>query len=224
MNGTHGAIVYATEGSAGLSGAEQPCILNFIRHGATAANEKRIYCGFTDIPLSEAGREGLRLLRSNLVYPASDIYITSGMKRADETLKILFDKDPDYVIREFREFNFGDFEMKAHGELCSAADYIRWIESGCETVCPGGESRADFKSRLLAGLTRLARLNARSAIIVCHGGVISEIMAYLFPEEKRHFYEWQPGFGRGYTVEIMRNNKDGCKTGFVDRALFYREI
>jgi len=54
--------------------------------------------------------------------------------------------------------------------------------------------------------------------------VIAEIMAYLFPEEKRHFYEWQPGFGRGYTVEIMRNNKDGCKTGFVYRALLYREI
>ena len=31
-----------------------------IRHGKTEANEKRLYCGRTDLPLSEQGREEVR--------------------------------------------------------------------------------------------------------------------------------------------------------------------
>lgn len=31
-----------------------------IRHGKTEANEKRLYCGITDLPLSEAGRDELQ--------------------------------------------------------------------------------------------------------------------------------------------------------------------
>jgi len=175
----------------------------FIRHGASVANEKRLYCGFTDAPLSEAGKEALYRLRSNIGYPTADIYITSGMKRTDETLKILYNRAPDLVIEEFREFNFGGFEMKSHDELLSAADYIQWLESGCETACPGGESREEFRSRLMGGLARVARLDAKSAVIVCHGGVIAEIMAFLFPGEQRCFYEWQPDFGRGYSITFM---------------------
>ena len=33
-----------------------------IRHGKTEANEKRLYCGSTDLPLSEKGREELNRL------------------------------------------------------------------------------------------------------------------------------------------------------------------
>ena len=33
-----------------------------IRHGKTEANEKRLYCGSTDLPLSEKGRAELRAM------------------------------------------------------------------------------------------------------------------------------------------------------------------
>ena len=197
--------------------------LNFVRHGATIANEKRLYCGFTDIPLSKAGKEGLCRLRSSLNYPSADIYVTSGMIRANETLSILYGRTPDIVIDTFREFNFGDFEMKNHEELCSAAEYIRWLDNGCETACPGGESREEFKNRLTAGITRLACLNAQSAVIVCHGGVIADIMTLLFPDEKRHFYEWQPDFGRGYVIDVQWKNDCG-NLNCINCAVLCRKI
>jgi len=194
-------------------------ILIFIRHGATEANEKRIYCGFTDIPLSEVGKAALFRLRLNQIYYPADICVTSGMKRANETLRILYEKEPYLILEEFKEFNFGEFEMKSHDELCSSADYIQWIESNCETACPGGENRADFINRIVAGLARLAQLDADSIVIVCHGGVIADIMAFLFPDEQRLFYEWQPDFGRGYAVEIEWNNEYG-----VERAVTFWDI
>lgn len=34
-----------------------------LRHGSTQANERGLYCGSTDLPLSPAGREELMRLR-----------------------------------------------------------------------------------------------------------------------------------------------------------------
>ena len=34
-----------------------------IRHGKTKANERRLYCGSTDLPLSLVGREELSRIR-----------------------------------------------------------------------------------------------------------------------------------------------------------------
>ena len=50
--------------------------LLLIRHGMTEANERRLYCGATDLPLTAAGREALLRQKARGVYP--DI---SGMRR-----------------------------------------------------------------------------------------------------------------------------------------------
>ena len=56
-----------------------------IRHGKTEANDKRLYCGSTDLPLSEKGRKEL----GQLHYEIKNVrFLTSGMKRTTETLKI----------------------------------------------------------------------------------------------------------------------------------------
>jgi broad specificity phosphatase PhoE len=36
--------------------------------------------------------------------------------------------------------------------------------------------------------------------LVTHGGVITAIMASLFPEENKHRYQWQPQNGHGYRI------------------------
>ena len=48
-----------------------------IRHGKTEANEKHLYCGSTDIPLSEAGVEELKMMTYRI---ENARLITSGMK------------------------------------------------------------------------------------------------------------------------------------------------
>ena len=37
-------------------------------------------------------------------------------------------------------------------------------------------------------------------VLVCHGGVIAAIMEYLFVNEDRNLYEWQPKQGCGYLL------------------------
>ena len=175
--------------------------VSIIRHGMTEANEKRLYCGRTDVPLGEHGRLSLAALKETVAYPSAEIYISSGLSRADESLRILYDREPDSIIEEFMEMDFGDFEMKSYDELKDKPEYQRWTGDIDNVSCPHGESKVDFNSRVMIGLTKLSDMKVGSAVVITHGGVIVSIMERLFPG-KKNFYGWQPGLGRGYTLDI----------------------
>ena len=175
--------------------------VNLIRHGMTMANEKRQYCGRTDLPLSELGKKNLTALKGTIVYPPADLYISSGMKRATETLQIIYDRAPDIFIEEFTEMDFGDFELKSYNELKNKPDYQFWINNIDIVACTNGENRIYFNDRVFDGFSILTGMNTGSAAVVCHGGVIVSIMERLFPGQK-NFYEWQPGYGRGYALDV----------------------
>ena len=175
-----------------------------IRHGKTDANERRLYCGSTDLPLSENGVVGLRQLLDSHTYPdvAGMRVCTSGMLRADQTLSAIYGPAIHDTIPGLRELDFGKFEMHSYDELKEDPDYLAWItdDSG-ETRCPGGESSAIFKKRVFEAFDELVN-NEDSAVVVCHGGVIAEIMARLFPDSGKNFYEWQPSAGCGYAISF----------------------
>lgn len=177
--------------------------LVLLRHGMTPANEARLYCGSTDVALSDKGRAQLRARRTRVRYPAIDGLerITSGMRRTDETLQILFGVEPDRREPALREMDFGRFEMHSYAQLKEDADYQRWIADETGAVpTPGGESTAAFRRRVAAAFDALHR----DALVVCHGGVIAARMGQLFPEEGRNLYQWQPDFGLGYALVLER--------------------
>lgn len=168
-----------------------------IRHGRTLANEQRCYCGSTDLPLSEAGRKELK--KFHYALPGAR-YITSGRKRTEETLEILFGPVPHTVEPAFQEADFGIFEMHTYQELKDTPAYQAWLAGDNErNVPPGGESGEQMARRVLAAFDRILD-EGRDTVIVTHGGVIAAIMAHLFPQEGRNRYQWQPPNGLGYAI------------------------
>ena len=165
-----------------------------IRHGKTEANERHLYCGSTDLPLSEKGREELQ----GLCYAITpQRFLTSGMKRTDETLQILFGNVPFDPDSRFREVDFGDFEMKSYEMLKDDPAYQAWLTGDNESnIPPNGESGAQMTHRVLEALREIPDGTA----LVTHGGVIAAIMANLFSQEGKHRYQWQPQNGRGYEI------------------------
>ena len=165
-----------------------------IRHGKTEANEKHLYCGSTDLPLSEAGRTELQGLRY-AIFPQR--FVTSGMKRTNETLQILFGDVPYAVDTRFREVAFGSFEMKSEDQLKEDPAYQAWLTGDNEAnVPPGGESGIQMTRRVLEAFREIPDGTA----LITHGGVIAAIMASLFPAEEKHRYQWQPPNGHGYEI------------------------
>ena len=175
--------------------------LFLLRHGMTEANERRIYCGRTDLPLSDDGRAMAREIAVQRPLPACELYITSGMARANETLQILTGRKPDRVLTAFSEMDFGRFEMLGYETLRHDPDYQRWIDDTDGVVpCPGGESTGAFRQRVRSGGAELLEMQWQTALVVCHGGVIVNLMQGWFPLEARGFYDWQPSACRGWRV------------------------
>ena len=166
-----------------------------IRHGKTEANEKHLYCGSTDLPLSDAGKAELQ----NLHYDIENVrFLTSGMKRTNETLRILFGDVPFEVDPRFREVDFGIFEMHSYNQLKDTPEYqVRLAGDNEANIPPSGESGVQMKERVLQAFSEIKD----DTCIIAHGGVIAAIMEHLFPEEQKNIYQWQPKPGCGYAVE-----------------------
>ena len=192
--------------------------LILLRHGRTEANEKHLYCGSTDIGLSDSGRAELEEMKNKRIYPCVSgmRIVTSGKKRCDETLNLLFGEIPHESDPAFCEMDFGAFEMRSYEQMKEDPEYIEWISGDNESnVAPGGESGTIMTERVIRGLTRLEQ-EGKDTLLVTHGGVIAAVMAYLFPEEARNRYEWQPAYGGGYvidTAEHMWAHLTVCRCG-----------
>lgn len=204
--------------------------LYLIRHGKTICNEQKLYCGFSDIPLSNVGKLELLELKAlsdsnkitlktssklfinkedleKFTYPECEKYYTSGAKRANETFEILYPNTKYEVIKEFWEYNFGDFEMKSYEILKGNKSYINWImDKEGKVEISNGESKLQYRARISKAfrdfLDKCRIEQTKSALLVSHGGTIGTILE-LFYSNERNFYEWQPQCGCGYKLEIL---------------------
>lgn len=189
-----------------------------IRHGKTEANEKHLYCGKTDISLSERGKKELYDIKNTVKYPECTSFFSSGAKRANETLEILYPQKTYSEINEFWEYNFGDFEMKSYDMLKENKEYIKWItDKSGQVLCPNGESKSQYKERIKEVFNLFIDMcyseSMRQVVLVSHGGTIGTILE-IFYDSSKSFYEHQPACGRGYEIILEK----------VDNNIKFKEI
>ena len=122
---------------------EQKIEIWLIRHGKTPENEQHRYIGWLDSSLGSAGKA--ELIRASET--VSKVWVTNR-RRTQETAQILFPGAEQILVPGLEEMNFGSFEGKNFEEMQNDSAYRSWVESGCLDVCPGGESKAVFCSRL----------------------------------------------------------------------------
>lgn len=184
--------------------------LVLIRHGKTEANEKHAYLGSTDQPVTAASFEEISEKRKQGIYPDPEGYhvYTSGMRRTEDTLTAVYGNLAHDVLTEFREIDFGEFECRTYEELKDLPSYQAWLSDFENMPCTGGESYAAMKERVFAGLKKLLSRN-EDAILFTHGGPCAAIMAELFPEEGKNFYEWNPRHGEGYFITFSEGKSCG---------------
>lgn len=177
--------------------------VHLIRHGATEASRRRLYYGSTDLPLSGDAAEELLELKKQGVYPPADgcRVFTTGMRRTEQTLEILYPGVRAEPAPGLREMDFGAFELRGYEELKDDPAYQEWLSGDyLKNVCPGGESAVQHGDRCLKALNGLLRREEGDLLIICHGGTITALMERLFPDEGENRWHWERPTGRGYTV------------------------
>lgn len=199
-----------------------------IRHGLTEGNLRHFFYGGVDIPLTETGIEELKKLRDSGIYPkvpeGSPVF-TSGMIRTKQTLETIYGSRPSQPITDLREYNFGRFEMKTYDELKDEEEVQAWFndKTGDLPICPEGDSRNGFYKRvergtryllkqhhenILAaerGQSPLADFGGPVTLLVCHGGVISQMIQQIF-ETGGTMWDYVPDPGKGFILTF-----DGMK-------------
>ncbi len=178
--------------------------IHLIRHGQTEANEKGLYIGRTDLPLSPAGLAELLTLRTEGGYPGAARFFTSPLSRCRQTLEVLYPGCRQEIAEGLAECDFGEWDGCSVKELGRDERFQKWL-SGERAEIPGGESAAVFQSRVTSAfesiVSDLLGKGDTEAVICTHGGVIMMLMAaYALPRAEMH--QWTVDCGRGFTLRI----------------------
>jgi broad specificity phosphatase PhoE len=152
--------------------------LTLVRHGETTGQSSIRYYGATDVPLSALGREQARIARQQIPGETYEAVWASSLARAWQSAQIIAPRHSVRLESDFREIDFGRWEGLTSQEI-EALDpdlHAEWQDKKPGFEFPDGESRAAFRVRIEAGLSRLRASGVRSAIVVAHKGVVRTLL------------------------------------------------
>lgn len=176
--------------------------LILLRHGKTAANLENRYNGVTDDPLCDTG---LREAHAAKSYPDIPLAYVSPLTRARQTAGICFPNAEQLVVDGLREMNFGDFEGRTAQEMEHDADYRAWVDGGCMTACPNGESIPSFAERAKAAFDATVKDASARGLkrvgMTAHGGVIMAIM-FGYSHTDVSYFDWYVENCSGFRLVI----------------------
>lgn len=178
--------------------------IHVIRHGLTEANERGLYIGLTDLPLSPRGLRDLLTKKEEAEYPSATRFYTSPLMRCRQTLEVLYPGCKPQVVEGLAECDFGDWDGRSVEELQHDEAFGRWIAGEQKTI-PDGEDTEAFQQRVMQAFEGVVedvlRSGEENAVICTHGGVIMLIMAaYAFP--RAEMSAWGAESGCGFTLRI----------------------
>jgi broad specificity phosphatase PhoE len=149
-------------------------IISTLRHAHTAYSSEKRYAGTIDIGLSDLGIRDAQLASARLKKMSYDIVITSELRRAYETAKIIFDGSTPIVKNQLcHERNFGIMQGMTWEEIQKLTPPILMINVGHDlhTVNPkGGEPFEDVWQRAKMFYHSILREHmGKNILIVSHG-------------------------------------------------------
>lgn len=152
-------------------------MLYIARHGQTVWNAQNKVCGITDVDLTDKGREQAKMLALAVVGKSIDIVISSPLKRAVETSKIVADvcNVPIEIDARLTEQNYGIYEgvnrqneAFLHNKRNFAYRY------------PDGESMMQVAYRVYGLIDEIkCKYKDKNVLFVSHGGVCRIINTYF---------------------------------------------
>ncbi|MDE6502558.1 MAG: histidine phosphatase family protein [Ruminococcus sp.] len=179
--------------------------ISVLRHGMTDANEKGIYIGKTDLPLSSKGASEIASKMDEFDYPTVHKVYSSPLKRCTETAEILFPETDITIIDDLRELDFGDFENKSVEQLINIPEYKKWLRGGKDTRPPNGESLEEMTARTYKAIHNIIIDMMNESIthsaVITHSGIISNMLS-CFGLPKYDPQILNAPFGEGFDIIV----------------------
>ena len=168
-----------------------PRVLVLARHGQSEGNQRNIFTGWRDLPLTRQGEEearhaGRRLLNMNIAFSAA---FTSNLSRASVSCSLMLtEMDHGSVSVEanaaLNERDYGDLTglNKDEARERFGADQVHDWRRSYAVAPPNGESLRDTIARVLPyyiGHILPAVMRNRAVLVVAHGNSLRALILAL---------------------------------------------
>lgn len=177
----HKHTVDGIEWNPSSVGAKDSVEVTFVRHGETDMNKEKLTAGAeVDIGLNATGKAQAKKLAETLKGKAFDVVLSSTMKRAEETAKILckeLDLEYNGSAPNFYERSYGEWSKKPIDEIMkkyAPKKHVKGLSPSWLKATPkGGESWQQFVDRIRRAHDNLLKEYAgKKVLLVAHGGVL----------------------------------------------------
>ena len=189
--------------------------LYLVRHGQSVGNERQLFFGWSDHPLTELGREQARQAAEKLREVSFTRCLSSDLSRAWDTARICVEGRGVEVeaAPALREQDLGALEnltfaqaRERHGEA-----FERMLGDWTRVDPPGGESVAHMKERIAQCVDGVVR-RGEDTLIVAHNGSLSLILSHFGLAQEcelmNHNYNW---FFEHGTYSVIRVEDTGAE-------------
>ncbi len=155
--------------------------LILVRHGETEGESSIRYYGSTDVELSAEGLAQMQQVATELRNQPPDLFLASTLRRSWGGARVVSGGASVRLLAGLCEIDFGRWEGLTKPEIQAQepALYEDWQSGADGFEYPGGELRADFRSRVSTELEVALAARGNTAIGVLHQGVIREIVRHL---------------------------------------------
>ena len=158
------------------------------RHGQTEWNAENKVCGITDIPLTEKGIAQADELAAQVKEKNIEIIISSPMKRAVATSRIISEKWHIPMMTDDRlvEQNYGVYEGVDRNDELFLANKKNFAYR-----YPDGESMMQVAVRVYTFLNEIKKqYDGKNVLIISHGGVCRIIKTYFNDMTNEEFFRY----------------------------------
>lgn len=163
-------------------------MLYIARHGQTIWNAQNKVCGITDVELTEKGIEQATALARVIVDKKIDLIISSPLKRAIKTSKIVSEicNIPMEIDARLIEQNYGIYEgvdRKEEAFLNNKRNFAYKY--------PNGESMMQVACRVYGLIDEIkCKYEDKNVLLISHGGVCRIINTYFRDMTNEEFFNY----------------------------------
>lgn len=165
-----------------------------VRHGQTAWNKEEIFRGRRDVPLDETGLKQAELAGEYFKELKIDAIYSSPLSRAWQTAERIakFHRLRIQPLEGIIDMSFGQWEGHPHQEIreMDQETYRQWREEPHQVRLPGGETLDEVRSRAMAALEEVVRLNSgKTIVLVSHRVVNKVLLCGILGLDNSHFWQ-----------------------------------
>lgn len=184
--------------------------LYMVRHGETQLNEKKVYYGWTDVPLNSNGVKQCEDLRDKLCDVKFDVVISSSLERALCSAEIISGVNREAIIKydDLRELNFGKWEQLHYNDIEKKykVEWQAWTKDWENFCIPGGESFSNLYKRVKVCLEDILKsYRDKTILLVSHEGTLKIITTLLLNMNSEDYWKFTFEFGRYSLYEIQND-------------------